>query len=97
VPVPAIDGPVTGGKGAPFVGGTAFDLGEVGYTQAEYFISGTATAYTNVGAFASDGRWRIAPAATAPFKTRILVYRPSDATSSGQTAKAIRKCSACCG
>jgi hypothetical protein len=76
---PAVEGPVSGGSGAPFIASTAFDLKQVGYQQAEYFISGTATAYTNVGALGTDGLWTVAPGETAQYKTRILVYRPIDA------------------
>ena len=75
---PTLEGPVTGGRGAPFLATTAFDLTEVGYSQAEYFISGTATAYTNGGDLASDGRWKVIPGATAAYRTRVLVYRPSN-------------------
>jgi len=75
---PNIEGPVSGGLGAPFVASTTFDLAEVDYSQAEYFISGTATSYVNVGALGADGVWTIAPAATADYKTRILIYRPID-------------------
>jgi hypothetical protein len=75
---PTVEGPVTGGNGSPFVAGTTFDLAMVGYSQAEYFISGTASAYTSAGTFATDGKWAAAPASTAPYKTRILVYRPTD-------------------
>jgi hypothetical protein len=57
---------------------TRFDLADVGYAQAEYFMSGTAQAYVNVGAFDSDGAWTAAPAGTSAYKTRILVYRPID-------------------
>src|SRR5262249_45660288 len=81
--VPEVEGPVTGGRGifgvvGPFVAGTNFDLAEVGYEQEEFFISGTAHAWTNVGTLDPDGRWAVAPASTAPYKTRILVYRPID-------------------
>jgi hypothetical protein len=75
---PTIEGPVTGGKGVPFIVSTRFDLAEVGYIQQEYFISGMANAYTPVGVLSSDGRWTVAPASSAAYKTRILVYRPSD-------------------
>ena len=44
VPSPIIEGPVTGG-GEPFIASTTFDLAEVGYEQAEYFISGTASGF----------------------------------------------------
>ena len=76
VPIPTVEGPVSGGSGEPFIAATTFDLAEVGYTQSEYFVSGTASAYTNVGPLGSDGLWTVAPGETAPYKTRILVYRP---------------------
>jgi hypothetical protein len=81
--VPLVEGPVTGGRGlfgvvGPFVAGTNFDLAAAGYEQEEFFISGTAHAWTNVGPLHPDGRWAVAPAGTAPYKTRILVYRPTD-------------------
>ena len=79
VPVPAIEGPVTGGNGYPYVSSTGFDLAEVGYSQAEFFISGTASGYSNVGSFDADGRWRATPAPGASYKTRVVVYRPIDA------------------
>src|SRR5262245_57528178 len=75
---PTIEGPVTGGTGRPFVAGTAFDLAEIGYSEAEYFISGTATAYVNDGELPADGRWTVTPGETAAYKTRILVYKPMD-------------------
>lgn len=77
---PVVDGPVTGGRNRPTVAGTAFDLAEVGYEVEEFFLSGTATAYRNAGGLASSGRWDVAPASTAPYKSRIVVYRPSDPT-----------------
>ena len=79
VPIPDIEGPITGGTGAPFIATTSFDLADVDYAESEYFISGTATAYTNVGPLAADGLWTVTPGATAAYKTRILVYRPIDA------------------
>lgn len=75
---PSVEGPITGGSGKPFVASTTFDLGQVGYSEAEYFISGTATAYTNSGSLAADGQWTVTPGATAAYKTRVLVYRPTD-------------------
>src|SRR5262245_25852959 len=56
VPVPTIEGPVTGGAGI-FLPSTTFDLARVGYMVEEYFVSGTASAYTNVGALDADGKW----------------------------------------
>jgi len=76
VPSPMVEGPITGGNGTPFVAATTFDLAQVGYVQEEYFISGTATAYTSASPLTSDGNWTVTPASTAAYKTRILVHRP---------------------
>ncbi|MGH8992189.1 MAG: alpha/beta hydrolase domain-containing protein [Acidimicrobiia bacterium] len=68
VPVPAVEGPVTGGSrtGAPFWA-TPFDLAPSGYVEEEFFLSGTA----------SD-RGLSGPERTAPYKVRLLVRRPAD-------------------
>lgn len=77
VPSPTLEGPVSGGKGVPFLATTGFDLSQVGYSQTEYFISGTATAYTSAAPLTADGKWTVAPGSTAAYKTRILVYQPA--------------------
>ena len=74
----AVTGPVTGGNGAIVLQGTSFGLGSVGYTQAEFFLSGTAASYTPAAPLAAGGRWRVRPASTAPYTTRMVVYRPAD-------------------
>jgi Alpha/beta hydrolase domain len=78
-PDPAVTGPVTGGKGTPSLSATSFDLSSVGYVEEEYFVAGTATAYTAATPLPSDGRWSATPAATAPYRTRIVVFRPERA------------------
>ncbi|WP_329282102.1 alpha/beta hydrolase domain-containing protein [Streptomyces sp. NBC_01451] len=75
---PSVTGPVTGGNGAVVLQGTAFDLATVGYTQSEYFLSGTAASYVPEQPLDSDGRWQVTPASTAPYTTRIVVDRPAD-------------------
>jgi len=75
---PTVTGPVTGGKGAIVLATTAFDLGSVGYTQSEFFLSGQASSYAPVAPLDPDGRWQVAPATSAPYTTRIVVYRPAD-------------------
>ncbi len=55
-----------------------FDLEDVGYQQSEYFLEGTASAYTNVSELAADGVWEAEPGAEAQYKTRIIVKRPID-------------------
>ncbi len=78
VATPEIEGPISGGLGSPFIGSTTFDLAQVDYSEAEYFILGSATAYTNVGPLSKEGKWSVIPGPTATYKTRILVYRPID-------------------
>ena len=75
---PALEGPVSGGEGKPFIASTVFDLAQVGYSEAEYFISGTATAFSSAAALSIDGTWTVLPAGSAAYKTRVLVYRPTD-------------------
>ncbi|MDX2168135.1 MAG: alpha/beta hydrolase domain-containing protein [Deltaproteobacteria bacterium] len=79
VPNPLIEGPVTGGSGGPFVQSTLIDLAELGYQQAEYFVTGTASAFVNTAALDSDGVWPVERADQAGYRTRIVVYRPIDA------------------
>ncbi|GAA0370041.1 alpha/beta hydrolase domain-containing protein [Actinoallomurus spadix] len=74
---PAITVPPGGGHGFPFLA-AAEDLGSFGYTESEYFITGTATAYAPSGIWTSDGRWGVRPSLRAPYRTRILVRRPTD-------------------
>jgi hypothetical protein len=57
---------------------SAFDLASVGYTEEEFFISGTATSYKLTGAPTADGQWDATQADTAPYTTRIVVVRPTD-------------------
>jgi len=76
-PIPTVEGPILG-PGAAFVAATTFDLAAVGYQQQEFFFSGTASSYVDVGTLDSDGLWTVAPADSAAFKTRMLVYRPID-------------------
>jgi hypothetical protein len=53
-PTPTIDGPITG-PGSAVIQPTTIDLAQVGYVSEEYFISGTASAYANVGPLGRDG------------------------------------------
>ena len=75
---PKATGPVTGGNGAVVLQGTTFDLGSVGYTQSEFFLSGTATSYSSAAPLGSDGRWEVTSASTASYTTRIVMNRPSN-------------------
>ena len=75
---PTVTGPITGGRvGIPF-SSSPVPLRPAGYTEQEYFLSGTATGYQEAGTWGSDGRWSVTPAEQAPYETRILVRRPAD-------------------
>jgi hypothetical protein len=79
VPVPKIEGPITPTSGISFIGSTTFPLAQVGYEESEYFLSGTASSYTSKTRLTKSGKWHVAPATTARYKTRVIVYRPIDA------------------
>ena len=74
-----VEGPVTGGGGQIIFGTAAFDGSSFGYTEEEYFISGTANSYTSAQPLTEDGMWTVEPKDTAEYKTRILVRRPTTA------------------
>ncbi|MES9537983.1 MULTISPECIES: alpha/beta hydrolase domain-containing protein [unclassified Actinomadura] len=76
-PGPVVTVPPEGSHGFPFLA-AAEDLGSFGYTESEYFISGTATSYAKSGWWGSDGRWDVRASGQAPYKTRLLVRRPAD-------------------
>ncbi len=83
-----VSGPITGGqKGWPFAS-TLLDVSKFGYTEEEYYLEGTATSYKLApGAeLTRDGRWSVVPAAEAPFRTRMIVYRPTDPAKFNGTA-----------
>ena len=69
-----VSGPVEGGAGQATR--AAQDLAALGYIESEFFFGGTATAYT--GARTPDGIWKARPAASADFRSRMIVRRPQD-------------------
>jgi Alpha/beta hydrolase domain len=71
-----LTGPV---PGLPGIIMTGFDLGEVDYTLEEFFLESTATRFELAGPAVADGYWEVIPAGQAPFTTRFVVCRPSDA------------------
>jgi hypothetical protein len=56
-----------------------YDLATLGYEETEYSFEGTATSYEPVGERGADGRWDVKPGAEAPFRTRFVVRKPTDA------------------
>lgn len=75
-PNPKVESPPA--IGLPFVAGTTINLSNFGYEQKEFFYSGEAHSYINSLPLTSDGKWTVEPNATATYKTRMLVYRPTD-------------------
>ncbi len=78
VPTPTVQGPIEPSSGISYLGSTTFDPSAVGYEQSEFFLSGTATAYKSDELLTKDGKWSVTPQTTAPYTTRIVVYRPVD-------------------
>ena len=77
VPTPTVSNPPTGAKGFPFLT-SSINLADFGYTEREFFISGTAQSFVNQGTLGNDGVWNAAPGAVAPYVTRILVRTPTN-------------------
>lgn len=77
VPVPSITGPISSPGSAFVTPPSALDLASLGWVEEEFFLSGTARAFTASAPLGSDGKWTAAPnGPTAPYTTRILVRRP---------------------
>ena len=65
--------------GGPFIGESSpANLDAAGYVQHEYVAAGTAVSYRATERLTADGRWSFAEDGSAPYRTRILVRRPSD-------------------
>jgi len=75
-PVADVSEEITGGNG-PFIGSARTGV-PAGVVQQEFVAAGTATSYVATGPLTNDGRWTFAADTTAPYRTRILVRRPSD-------------------
>jgi hypothetical protein len=77
VPPPTVEGPVLPTSDI-VLQATSIPPAEVGYTDAEFFVSGTARAFRNVGDLDSDGNWTVEEANQSGYRTRIVVRRPID-------------------
>jgi hypothetical protein len=74
---PTITGPITG-PGSIALGIASYPLAPLGYSESEYFFSGSAASYTNTSPLGSDGRWSVKPASKAKYKSRLVVVRPKN-------------------
>lgn len=75
-----LDGPITGGLGSIIIGTGNFDGNAFGYSETEYFVSGTAQSYTSPTPLTDDGMWSVMPNDSADYATRIVVRQPDDPT-----------------
>jgi hypothetical protein len=82
-PAATLSGPITGGNGVSLLTATPVDLKQAGYTEAEYFASGTAQSFKAAGPQGTDGKWSVAPDKKATYRTRIVVRRPTAAHFNG--------------
>jgi hypothetical protein len=78
VPTPTVKGPILPTSGISYLGSTTFDPAAVGYSESEFFLSGTATAYTSQSKLTDNGKWTVTAESTAKYTTRAVVYRPTD-------------------
>ncbi len=76
------NGPVSGGLHGWAFGASLADLADVGYTEREFFLAGNAARYTlaEPGDYSFDGRWSAEKGGASPFRTRLLLRRPTDPT-----------------
>jgi Alpha/beta hydrolase domain len=70
-------GPVTVGHVIEPISVHPSGIAAHGYVEQEFFASGTARAFHS-NSMPSDGKWKITASSTAPYRTRILVRRPSN-------------------
>ncbi len=66
-----------------------------GYTDQEFFASGTASAFAATSE-PSNGRWAVTPTTSAAYRTRILVRRPTESRAvqrhgGGRVAQRVRR------
>jgi hypothetical protein len=74
-----LSAPIEPADGAYLIAGAwSPSLEAAGYEQREYFVSGTAYSYRATGVENDAGTWRVAPASSAPYRTRIVVRTPTN-------------------
>jgi hypothetical protein len=79
VPVPSLEGPVTGGIRGVNANPMPVGLAEsAGYVEEEFFVAGEARTHHATAPLGADGVWSVAPGESAPYRTRVVVRRPVD-------------------
>jgi len=78
VPSPTVSRPPNTPGGPLVLQADLTQMPQYGYTQDEFLYEGNARSYNPAGPIGADGQWSVAKAATAPYKTRMLVRRPTN-------------------
>jgi hypothetical protein len=74
-----LKGPIEPAAAAYLIAGAwSPSLKTAGYQEREYFASGTAYSYEATGPENDAGTWKVAPAASARYRTRIVVRTPTN-------------------
>lgn len=73
--VPIVQGPIANPNTGNFAN---YPLSQVGYTESEFFFSGNAVAYSSAAPLDTDGNWTAKAATKAPYKSRLVVIKPSN-------------------
>jgi hypothetical protein len=68
---------VTPMPGKPVLAIGSFDLAAMHYVVEEFLLSGSAESFETVGALTADGHWDVKVGGHAPFRTRVVVIRPT--------------------
>jgi Alpha/beta hydrolase domain len=69
---------ITPVAGKPVLSLGSFDLALMHYVVEEFFLAGTADSYETVGEPSAEGHWDVKVRDRSPFKTRVVVIRPTD-------------------
>ena len=64
--------------GTPVLPIGSYDMSALGYDLQEFAVAGIAKSFKLLGEASSAGNWRVAADQSAPYRTRIVVIRPSD-------------------
>ena len=82
VPTPTVEGPIPVTESSHPFAATDIPLANYGYTEEEFYVSGTGYTYNTSGAINANGSKILTGGpngnGTYPFKTRIIVRRPTD-------------------
>jgi hypothetical protein len=78
-PAARLTGPVLPAAGIQLLSGPSDAvLRAAGYARREYVATGTASSFRATGPENDAGTWTVAPAETAPYRTRLVVEAPVD-------------------